>query len=62
MRIDRIAIFIGSMIFNLIRYWKNWRLGDDESLVSLIRTIAAMIFIAGISVFPGTNYMYFLMM
>lgn len=56
------AIFIGSMIFNLIRYWKNWRLGDDESLVSLIRTIAAMIFIAGISVFPGTNYMYFLMM
>lgn len=56
------TIFIGSMIFNLIRYWKNWRIGDDESLVTLIRTIAAMIFIAGISVFPGTNYMYFLMM
>ena len=56
-----LVLFIYAIMRNLRRYWVLWRNGDDASLTSLIHTCATALFMFGLSVFPGTNYMYFLM-
>ena len=56
-----LVMFVMCFVMNICKCWKKWKNGDPDGMIGMICTFSTVIFIAGLSVFPAANYMYFLM-
>ncbi len=57
-----LVIFLFVLASNIRQQWVAWKKGNSDALTNLVYACSCTVFIYGLSVFPGTNYMYFLML
>lgn len=58
-----LVVFVAAFITRLIKIFNDWQKGRNVNDISrLIYIIIALIYMGGLSVFPGVNYMFFLLL